>query len=111
MSRKELTPYQRGEIAGARKIGGSWTTIKDTFKVAIRSARNTVAMAGRRDNGASQRRQGRPNLTRTVMSDQFYVLFAKIRHYLTHRLSDKVAFKSRSVLYNECFENIISKSG
>ena len=60
MPRKELTPYQRGEIAGARKIGSSWTTIKDTFKVAIRSARNTVAIASRRDNGASQRRQGRP---------------------------------------------------
>jgi len=42
---KELTPYKRGKIEGARLVGASWAQIESKLKVPIRTARYTLEKA------------------------------------------------------------------
>ena len=62
LSRRELTPYKRGKIEGARTIGGSWRQITEALHIPLRTVRNTISQASTRYEGATQPRIGRPNI-------------------------------------------------
>jgi hypothetical protein len=52
-SKRELTPYKRAQIEGARIVGASWGQIQYTFEVAKSTARNTLTQAPLRQNATS----------------------------------------------------------
>lgn len=59
---KELTPYERGLIAGAASVGATATEISTECSVAVSTIRETISKAPQRRNGESVRRPGRPKL-------------------------------------------------
>jgi transposase len=57
---KELSPHKRGQIEGARLLGGSWRRIATILETPVRTVRTTVTLSATRFHGKSQPRSGRP---------------------------------------------------
>jgi transposase len=60
IKRKELSPYQRGQIVGAARGGMSQAEIAKAFNVAKSTVFDTLFNALERHNGESKPRSGRP---------------------------------------------------
>ncbi|KAH8805067.1 hypothetical protein F5884DRAFT_798336 [Xylogone sp. PMI_703] len=58
--RKELTPYERGMIAGAAKLGHSPAEISKSLNLPYSTVKATLSRDELRDNGKSQPRSGAP---------------------------------------------------
>ena len=58
--RKELTPYKRGQIVGARKTGAQIAAIINELDVTESTAKYTLRHASQRTEGASKPRAGAP---------------------------------------------------
>jgi hypothetical protein len=56
----ELSPYQRGQIVGARKVGSSSKEIKDELGHSQRAVRKTLEFIYIRDKGYTLPRSGTP---------------------------------------------------
>jgi transposase len=64
--RKELTPYKRGLLVGAKISGSSPAEIARTFNLKDSTVRTTLQRAQERDDGHSKPRSGQPR----CMSDR-----------------------------------------
>ena len=58
--RKELTPYKRGLILGAKLSGRNEDEISECFKVPESTVQTTIARAAERNEGQSKPQSGRP---------------------------------------------------
>ena len=62
VQKKELTPYKRGQIVGAAKLGGKPAKIAKVLKTTLSTVRTTLRRASIRTNGESLPRSGRPKI-------------------------------------------------
>ena len=56
----DLSPFQRGQISGMKTNGATPTQISKRLKFPISTVRSTIGLEHLREDGASQRRSGRP---------------------------------------------------
>ena len=105
--KKELTPYERGLVLGAKITGRSEAEISEVFNIPDSTVRDTVTLAAQRKDGHSKPRSGRPK----CLSDREERIL--IRHIRLNPKDEYKTIKEATGLQisNSTIKNICRKYG
>jgi len=97
--RKELTPYKRGQIVGARKTGAQIAAIINELDVTESTAKYTLRHASQRTEGASKPRAGAPKRY-TERDEQNILRFVRKKPENKVRRDQKALWSCNITLYD-----------
>ena len=104
---KELTPYKRAQIEGARAVGASWGQISDSLKIPRSTAQSTISLAPLRSNALSQPRIGRPVIYND-RDERKILRLVRLRPKITYA---QLRFETGLVFAKDTFRRILLKYG